>query len=259
MQRHSWISRGGWLCGVLPALLLAAAAHAGEPPEGRRVHVGPMELEVELDPIQLSDYWIGLACQTLPDQKRQELNLEGDEGILVVDVLKESPADEAGFQVGDVLLKANEKPLRRVPNLVEVVDLTKDDKEVTVELIRGDQPLTIKVTPARRPDEFRPPRSSLLRERRLPEVIRDYYDWLLPGGRFRVLHPGTILPPEAWTPRPFASSLPSNMTVVITKEGDQPAKIKVTKDDEQWEITEEELEELRAEVREHVERMVGRT
>jgi len=52
--------------------------------------------------------------------------------------------------------------------------------------------------------------------------------------------------------------LPSDLTVTITKEGDKPAQVTVQRKDEQWEVTEDELDELPADVRPHVERMLGR-
>jgi len=252
MRRHSWMSRGGWLCGVVAMLLLTSAAQADEPAQGRRVRVGPMELEVELDPVELSDYWIGLACQTLPDQMRKDMDLEEDEGILVLDVVDDSPAEKAGFKKDDVLVKAGDKRLAKVQDLIDVVDAAKDENEVAIKLIRNGEPLTLKVTPTKRPEELRLPRLRKSDDPRWPEGIKEFYEKFAPGKRFRFFHPGWILP------RPFPFSLPGNMTIAITKEGDQPAKIKVTKDGEKWEVTEDELDELPEEVRQHVERMLGR-
>jgi hypothetical protein len=48
------------------------------------------------------------------------------------------------------------------------------------------------------------------------------------------------------------------MSVVIRKEGDHPATITVKRGDEKWEVTEKELDKLPADVRPHVERMLGR-
>jgi hypothetical protein len=52
--------------------------------------------------------------------------------------------------------------------------------------------------------------------------------------------------------------MPANMTVSISKEGEQPAKIVVKRGDEQWETTEKELNTLPDDVRPFVERMLGR-
>ena len=75
-----------------------------------------------------------------------------------------------------------------------------------------------------------------------------------PPMRFRFFHPGAIVPHDVLVPVP----LPANMSVTISKEGDQPAKIVVKRGDEKWELTETELDKLPADVRPHVERMLGR-
>jgi len=90
--------------------------------------------------------------------------------------------------------------------------------------------------------------------------MRKYLEQFRPGEegkppwRLRFWGPGAILPPDA-KPQP---PLPGNMSVTITRSGDEPAKIVVKKDDETWEVTEDELDKLPAEVRPHVERMLGR-
>ena len=75
-----------------------------------------------------------------------------------------------------------------------------------------------------------------------------------PPMRFRFIHPGAIVSNDVLVPAP----LPPNMSIGISKEGDQPAKIAVKRGDEKWEVTEKELDKLPADVRPHVERMLGR-
>jgi serine protease Do len=52
--------------------------------------------------------------------------------------------------------------------------------------------------------------------------------------------------------------LPENLSITISKKGEEPTKIVVTRDDDVWELTEQDLRELPDEVRPHVERMLGR-
>jgi hypothetical protein len=75
-----------------------------------------------------------------------------------------------------------------------------------------------------------------------------------PPLRFRFVHPGMILPPGV----AVAPPLPADMSVVISKEGDQPAKIVVRRGAEKWEVTEQNLDKLPADVRTHIEGMLGR-
>ena len=48
------------------------------------------------------------------------------------------------------------------------------------------------------------------------------------------------------------------MSVAITKEGNEPAKITVQRGNDKWEITEKDLDKLPADVRPFVEQMLGR-
>jgi hypothetical protein len=47
------------------------------------------------------------------------------------------------------------------------------------------------------------------------------------------------------------------VTIQITKKGDQPANIRVSKDDKNWEVTEGKLDDLPEDIREHVQQMLG--
>ena len=47
------------------------------------------------------------------------------------------------------------------------------------------------------------------------------------------------------------------MSVAISKEGDQPAKITVHRGNDKWEVTEKDLDKLPADVRPFVEQMLG--
>ena len=49
-----------------------------------------------------------------------------------------------------------------------------------------------------------------------------------------------------------------DMTVTISKQGKEPAKITVKQGDKSWEVTEDDLDQLPEEVRPHVEPMLGR-
>jgi serine protease Do len=52
--------------------------------------------------------WLGIRPQVVTERIRRELGLEPGQGVLVVYVEPGGPADQAGFQVGDVILKWND-------------------------------------------------------------------------------------------------------------------------------------------------------
>lgn len=210
------------------------------------------------------EYWLGLMCVPADPALRAQLNLPENQGMLVVQVLPESPAAKAGIAQHDILLSFGGQPLGALDDLLKAVEDAKDAAK-PVELIRGGKRQTIEVAPAKRPEQQR--------QLRAPGTPPSDDDWALvqrwlegmkpdadgpamrPPVRFRFFHPGTILSGDAtaaWKP------MPANLTVRISKSGDEPASIEVQRGEESWNLTEDELEKLPEDVRPFVERMLGR-
>jgi hypothetical protein len=207
------------------------------------------------------EYWLGMACAPVPQPLRTHLNLPDKQGLLVEAVVPDSPAAKAGIAKYDVLLRAGDKPLAEPRDLIRAIESTKDGK-LKIDMIHGGKPKTVEATPAKRPADAR------LQAAEQPaagdwQTMQKWLEGMSPGAavegqrppmRFRIFHPGAIVPGDAAVTVP----LPPNMSIAVSKEGDQPAKIVVKRGDEKWEATEKELDKLPADVRPHVERMLGR-
>jgi hypothetical protein len=211
-------------------------------------------------PAPAVEYWLGIQVLPVPQAVRDQLGISGKEGLLVEEVVPNSPAAKAGVAKHDVLLRAGEKSLREPRELVAVIEATKEGK-IKLDLIHGGKPKTIEAAPAKRPKEFARPPAAV--EARDWETMQQWLDRMYsgepgaagrPSMRFRFFHPGAIVPNEAFAP----ASMPSDMSIVISKQGDQPADIVVKQGDKKWEAKENKLEKLPAEVRTHVERLLGR-
>ena len=89
------------------------------------------------------------------------------------------------------------------------------------------------------------------------EKVQKWLDSAGPSGRsalrMQVIRPGIILPPEAKTFPPA----PDDLRIVVTRHGNRPARIEVRHGDRQWEVTEEQLDQLPPDIRMHVERPLG--
>jgi len=281
-----------WVGGTALAVLCASVARADGPdkakegpePTGRRVIVqavggqpgGPIEVfelrkgdekekSVWLSApkvMRVSDYWIGLECYPAEPALAAQLKLPEGQGLVVHHVAPESPAAKAGLKQYDVLVKAGGKPVGKVGELVDAVEAAKD-KSLSLEIVREAKPKKIDVKAAKRPEHLLP--GGPLGRAPIPvpgnpdlEALRKWYEHLKPGAgppmQFRFFQPGTILPRGA----PVHPPLPGNMSVAISKHGDEPAKIVVSQDGKKWEVTEKELDKLPKDVRAHVERMLGR-
>jgi len=207
------------------------------------------------------EYWLGVGCMPVPPTLQVQMQLPEKQGLLVVGVLPDSPAAKAGIVLNDVMMKASDAALSTPQDLVRALEAGKGGK-LKIELIHNGKQKTVEATPIERPAEARHPGMGLP----APDDMQTMMKWLeglrqggdpngeQPPMRFHLIHPGAIVPQNAAVPPP----LPLNMSIVISKEGDQPAKITVKQADQKWEITEKELDKLPADVRPHVERMLGR-
>jgi membrane-associated protease RseP (regulator of RpoE activity) len=258
MRRSTWIMLSGWMAGLALAL---GGAWAGAARAADVLFVADQpEPAAEASPAHPSEYWIGLECVPVEPALRSQLGLAEHEGVMVASVMPESPAAKAGIKPHDVLVKAGDKPLRGIKVLVEAVEQSKD-KPLTLELFRDGKSQKVEVTPAKRPSEIRVEEEERWNDMPLPPVgfdpeqMRKWFEKVHPDQpmRFFFSRPGVILPKNAG-----GEALPENLSIAITRSGKQPAKIVVKRDKDQWEVTEKELEKLPADVRPHVERMLGR-
>ncbi len=256
--------KGQWMLGVALAGMITAPAMAQQPAdEPAKPNAEKEKVRVELrtpprvtvlktDAATTSEFWLGIECYSVLPALRAQLTLPEGQGLVVASVAKDSPASKAGFAQHDILLRVGDKPLANPEDLVGVIQGAKETK-LKLELIRGGKPLTIEVAPARRPRNVEAliPRAASDADR---ELVREWLEGKGLGGNMQihVFSPGAIIA----SPGANVQSMPNNLSVAITKEGDQPAKITVKRNDEKWELTEKDLDKLPGDVRPFVERML---
>jgi membrane-associated protease RseP (regulator of RpoE activity) len=207
-------------------------------------------------PPAASKYWLGVEFLPVMPALRAQLNLPARQGLLVEMVTPGSPAAGGGIRQHDVLLRAGDKPLAGPADLIQALDASKGEK-LKIDLIRGGKPRTIEIVPALRPEGLGNTVTTITRpvEPSDWETIQKWMEGMwgredgqISGGHIRIARPVLISRP-----------LPSNMSVVVSRHGDQPAQITVQRGDQKWEISEKELDKLPADVRPFVEQLLGRT
>ncbi len=90
--------------------------------------------------------WLGVVIQPVTEKIAQSFGLKEAKGTLIGDVLKESPAEKAGLQRGDVIISFDGKAIETPNELKNIVARTEVDKTVPVKLIRDGEQKTLKVT-----------------------------------------------------------------------------------------------------------------
>ena len=95
---------------------------------------------------QLQDFgrtrrgWLGVFIQEVTEDIAESLGLKTANGALVASVTENGPADKAGLQAGDVILKFDGKAVEKSRDLPRIVAETTVEKTVEVELVRDGKP-----------------------------------------------------------------------------------------------------------------------
>jgi S1-C subfamily serine protease len=100
-----------------------------------RGHVSRPYLGVAVHPVTLSSSTVG------------RLKLDRADGLVVLSVADDTPADRAGVLVGDVLLEITGTPLAKPANLFDALLATKAGESASIRLARGGDMTTVTVTP----------------------------------------------------------------------------------------------------------------
>ena len=184
---------------------------------------------------------------------RAQLNLPEREGLLVEVVRPESPAAGGGIRQYDVLLQAGDKRLGAPGDLIQALDVSGGEK-LKIELLRGGKSRTIEVVPSPRPEGL----ASAMARPAEPSDWDTIQQWMegMWGRENGQIGPGQI---RFAQPVRISRPLPPDMSVVVNKRGDQPAKITVERGQQKWELSEYELDKLPADVRPLVDQLLGRT
>ncbi len=96
--------------------------------------------------------WLGVYIQELDSETAEALEMESRNGALITDVVKDSPAEKAGIQEGDVIVQFNGKSISDPSNLKNVVSLTAPESSNKVKIFRNGSPKTINVVLKELPD-----------------------------------------------------------------------------------------------------------
>jgi serine protease Do len=88
---------------------------------------------------------IGVQLQPLNDALRERLGLGEVKGVVVTDVVPDSPAAKAELESTDVLLEVNGKPIEDPQMLAETVGSAKAGDEITLKVRRGEETMDKKL------------------------------------------------------------------------------------------------------------------
>lgn len=102
---------------------------------------------------KVSRGWLGVLIQDVTLDLAESFGMSKPQGALVAKVMPDSPAQEAGLQVGDVVLAFNGKEIDRSSSLPPVVGSTPVGKRVPVKIMRNKRTQTLWIRLGELPDK----------------------------------------------------------------------------------------------------------
>jgi C-terminal processing protease CtpA/Prc len=90
--------------------------------------------------------WLGVSTEKLTDQLRQFFNVPEYLGVLVNEVIEDSPAQKYGLKAGDVIIQVGRKEIEDHKDLMRAVDRYDPGEEVEVKIVRDKKEQVVKVT-----------------------------------------------------------------------------------------------------------------
>ncbi|MGH7391372.1 MAG: Do family serine endopeptidase [Candidatus Rokuibacteriota bacterium] len=102
---------------------------------------------------KVSRGWLGVSIQALTPELAKSFGAKTDKGVLVSDVVPDSPAAKAGVQPGDILLEFEGKKMEGPADLQRAVGLTNPGTAAKVKVWREQAERTLELKIGEAPDE----------------------------------------------------------------------------------------------------------
>lgn len=87
--------------------------------------------------------YLGIVLQPVDKELADALTLEKQEGILVSEVVKDSPAAKAGLENGDIITQYNDKPAKNVNKFRNDIAMMNPGASIKLRILRNNKPMTI--------------------------------------------------------------------------------------------------------------------
>jgi serine protease Do len=88
------------------------------------------------------DYWTGLRIHSIDEGIAKYYKLPDTRGVIITDVVPNSPASKAGFQSGDIIRSVEKYSIDNYETLKGVLQNYKTGEVIRIGIIRGDKKLT---------------------------------------------------------------------------------------------------------------------
>jgi serine protease Do len=87
--------------------------------------------------------YLGILLQPIDKEMTEAMGLEKQEGILISDVVKGSPADKAGLKQGDIILSYDGKPAKNVTKFRNDIAMMNPGSDIKLKVLRNGKTVNI--------------------------------------------------------------------------------------------------------------------
>jgi serine protease Do len=102
---------------------------------------------------KVSRGWLGVLIQDITRELAESFDMDKPQGALVAQVIPNSPAQQAQFKVGDIIIKFNGRNIERSSDLPPIVGNTQVGSKVATTVIRDGKPVILHVMIGELPSE----------------------------------------------------------------------------------------------------------
>ncbi len=115
-----------------------------------------------------SSGYLGIQMQDLDSSMAKALQLDEESGVLISEVVEDSPAEKAGLEDGDVILRFDGKDIESAGDLMKAVRKSNAGDEVELKVLRGGKKKSFDVTLGEREDN-----QFAFQHRKLKEMLHE--------------------------------------------------------------------------------------
>ena len=126
--------------------------------------VGDLGIDIHLDSIlknthnprtSMGNTFLGIHCEDISDQLRDYFKVKSDGGVLISEILENSPAETSGLKAGDILIAINDKEIWDTFDLTRTVNKHEPEEKIIIKVVRKGRVKKINVTLGERDELFR--------------------------------------------------------------------------------------------------------
>lgn len=97
------------------------------------------------------NFWTGLRIHSIDEGIAKYYKLDDTKGVIITDIVKNSPASKAGLQVGDIIREVDGFKINNYETLKGILQNYKTGEKITLTVLRNNENINIKMNLERRP------------------------------------------------------------------------------------------------------------